>query len=317
MLKFIIKRILVAIPIFVGITLIVFILSNLAPGSPVDIIATSGNLNDEQIEALREAYGLNRPIIVRYVVWLGDLVRGDLGETAGTQQSVAEMIGQRIGPTLVLSLSSLVLSLIVGITLGILSAHKPYSVWDKLASGLAFFGNSIPSFFMALLLIYIFAVRLQVLPASGMWGPGEHTLGNLLSHLLLPAIIISLQSVGGYIKQTRGSMLECINEDYIKTARSKGISEWRITIHHTLRNAWIPIVTQIGLSVPYLVGGSVVTEQVFGWPGIGSLMISSINTRDYNTIMGITVLIAVVVLVVNIVLDVIYAYLDPRIMSEN
>jgi peptide/nickel transport system permease protein len=315
--KFVVKRILGAIPIFIGITLIVFILSNMAPGSPVDLIASNANLSDEQVQELKIAYGLDKPVLVRYGLWLEDLVHGDLGTSTKTNQAVASIIGQRIGPSLTLSLSSLVVSLLIGITLGILSAHKPYSFWDKLSSGLAFFGNSVPSFFMALLLIYIFAVKLKVLPASDMWGSGAHTLKNLLTHLLLPALVISLQSVGGYIKQTRGSMLECINEDYIKTARSKGISEWRITIHHCLRNAWIPIVTQIGLSVPYLIGGSVVTEQIFGWPGIGSLMITSINSRDYNTIMGITVLIAVVVLVSNIVLDVVYAYLDPRIMAEN
>ncbi len=317
MLKYIIKRLLLAIPIFLCITLIVFLLSSIAPGSPVDIIASSANLSDEQVQALKVQYGLDKPIIVRYGIWLNDFLHGDLGMSTKGNQSVSHLIGQRIGPTLILTVSSLVFSVVIGITLGILSAHRPYSFWDKLSSVLAFFGNSVPSFFVALLLIYIFAVRLKVLPASGMWGSGPHTLGNLLQHLLLPALIISLQSIGGYIKQTRGSMLECINEDYVKTARSKGISEWRVTICHVLRNAWIPIVTRIGFSVPFVIGGAVVTEKIFGWPGIGSLMVDAINGREYNVIMGITVLIAVVVLLTNITLDVIYAYLDPRISSES
>jgi len=315
--KFIFKRILVAIPIFLCITLIVYTLSSIAPGNPVDIIASSANLSDEQVEALRIAYGLDKPILVRYLMWLGNLLQGDLGMSTKGNQAVAYIIGQRIVPTLVLTLSSLIFSVIVGVALGILSAHKPYSFWDKFSSGFAFFGNSVPSFFIALLLIYIFAVRLHILPASGMWGPGEKTLGNLLEHLLLPSLIISLQSIGGFIKQTRGSMLECINEDYVKTARSKGISEWRITMCHVLRNAWIPIVTQIGFSIPFVIGGAVVTEQIFGWPGIGSLMVTSITARDYNVIMGITVMIAIVVLATNIILDVVYAYLDPRITAES
>ena len=317
MLRYVLKRLLLAVPIFICITLVVFCLSNMAPGSPVDILASNANMSEEQVQELKEAYGLDKPIIVRYGKWLADLGQGDLGMSVKTNQPAAKVIGERIGPSLVLSLTSLVISVIIGVMLGIVSAHRPYSVWDKLSSAIAFLGNSVPSFFVALLLIYLLAVKAKVLPASGMWGSGEHTLGNLASHLFLPCLVISVQSIGGFIKQTRGSMLECINEDYVKTARSKGISELRITICHVLRNAWIPIVTQIGFSIPYVIGGAVVTEQIFGWPGIGSLMVASINGRDYNVIMGITVMIAVVVLLTNIVLDVIYAYLDPRISAES
>ncbi|MDO4501176.1 MAG: ABC transporter permease [Erysipelotrichaceae bacterium] len=316
MVKYTLKRFIQAIPIFIGITLIVFVLSDAAPGSPVTMIAGQAGLSDAQVEALKIAYGLDKPVLVRYWFWLCDIFKGNLGISTSTGVGVSKIIGQRLGPSLILSLTSLVISVIVGVLLGILSAYKPYSFWDKLASALAFFGNAVPSFFMALLLIYIFSVKLKVLPASGMYGPGAKDLANLLQHLLLPAIIISLQSVGGYIKQTRGAMLECINEDYIKTARSKGIGEYRVMIHHALRNALIPIITQIGLSVPYLIGGAVVTEQIFGWPGIGSLMVNAVNSYDYNLIMGITVLISIVVLVSNIVLDLVYAALDPRISQE-
>ena len=316
MLKYTIKRILQAIPIFIGITFVVFILSDLAPGSPIDIIASQAALTEEQIEALKIAYGLDKPVVIRYFIWLWGIVRGDLGTSTSTGVAVATIIGQRLGPSLTLSLTALVFSVVIGVFLGIMSAYKPYSLWDKFASGLAFIGSAMPSFFMALLLIYIFAVKLHWLPASGMYGPGPHNFANLATHILLPALIISLQSIGGYIKQTRGAMLECVNEDYVKTARSKGISEWQVTIRHTLRNALIPIITQLGLSVPYLVGGAVVTEQIFGWPGIGSLMVNAVNTFDYNLIMGITVMISVVVLLTNILLDLIYAALDPRISQE-
>ena len=317
MIKYIIKRLIQAIPIFIGITFVVFVLSNAAPGSPIDIIASQAGLSEEQIQALRVLYGLDKPVLVRYWNWLVDLMHGDLGTSSSTGLAVTKMIGQRLGSSLLLSCSALAISIVLGVTLGILSAYKPYSFWDKLSSILAFLGSALPSFFTALLLIYIFAVKLKVLPASGMWGSEKHTLANLLKHMILPVTIVSLQSIGGYIKQTRGAMLEAINEDYIKTARSKGISEWQVTIRHALRNALIPIVTQIGLSVPYIVGGSVVTEQIFAWPGIGSLMVSAVNSFDYNMIMGITVMISIVVLAVNILLDVIYAYLDPRIAAES
>lgn len=316
MLKYTLKRILQAIPIFIGITLIVFLLSDAAPGSPISMIAGQAGLSDAMVEALKKSYGLDKPVLVRYWLWLLGIFKGDLGISSSTGIEVSRIIGQRIGPSLTLSLTSLVISVVLGVFLGILSAYKPYSIWDKFASALAFIGNAVPSFFMALVLIYIFAVQLKVLPASGMYGYGPKNLANLATHLLLPAIIISLQSVGGYIKQTRGAMLECINEDYIKTARSKGIGEWNVVIRHALRNALIPIVTQIGLSVPYLIGGAVVTEQIFGWPGIGSLMVNAVNSYDYNLIMGITVLISIVVLASNIVLDLIYAALDPRISQE-
>lgn len=315
--KYIVKRLLISIPIFIGITFIVFMLANLAPGGPLDIIAASANMSQEQLEALKVSMGLDKPVLVRYGIWLRDLFHGDLGMSTKTAQEVSHIIGQRIGPSLTLSVTSLAVTVVLGIALGILSAYKPYSFWDNFSSAIAFLGTSIPSFVVSLVLIYIFAVKLKALPAQGMYAAsGGGGLKDLSIHLVLPVVVMCFQSIGNYIKQTRGSILEVMNEDYIKTARAKGLKEITITIRHALRNAWIPIVTQIGLSVPYVIGGAVVTEQIFGWPGIGSLMVSSISGRDYNVIMGVTVLIAVVVLVANIVLDVLYAYLDPRISTD-
>lgn len=315
---YILKRIAVSIPIFLGITIIVFLLSNLAPGGPMDILAASGNLTSAQLADLEHSMGLDKPVLVRYGLWLWDVLHFDLGTSDKTSQDVAMMIGQRIGPSLLLSLTSLLITMVLGIGLGLLSAYKPYSFWDTLSSALAFLGSSVPSFFVSLVLIYLFAVRLGVLPAQGMYSPSSgRAFGDLVRHMALPVFVMVLQSCGGYIKQTRGSVLEVMNEDFVKTARSKGISEGQVTWFHTLRNAWIPIATQLSLSVPYVIGGAVVTEQIFGWPGLGSLMVQAINTRDYTLIMGITVLISVVVLAANLMLDVAYGFLDPRIRARN
>lgn len=318
MAKYVLKRLLLAIPIFIGITFIVFMLANMAPGSPLDIISASANLNNEQLEALKVSLGLDKPLIVRYFVWLTDLLRGDFGlSSKNVSITVWSMIQPRIGPSLLLSISGLIFAVILGVLMGVISSLKPYSIGDKLASLLAFIGTSVPGFFFSLIFIYIFAVKLDWLPASGMHSASsDQGIGDLLYHLILPVTIMTLQSIGSYIKQTRSGMLEVLNQDYIKTARSKGIAETTVIIVHGLRNAMIPIVTQISLSVPWVIGGAVVTEQIFGWPGLGSLMVTAVSSRDYNVIMGITVLIAIVVLCANIVLDIVYMYLDPRINNE-
>lgn len=318
MSKYILKRLLLAIPIFIGITFIVFVLSNLAPGSPLDIISASSSLNPEQLEALKISLGLDKPIVTRYFIWLADIFHGDFGlSSKNVSVTVWSMIKPRIVPSLFLSINGLVIAVIFGVLLGVVSSLRPYSLWDKISSFVAFIGTSVPGFFIALSAIYIFAVKLKMLPASGMYSStGSKDIADLLTHMVLPVFILGLQSIGGYIKQTRSSMLEVLSQDYIKTARAKGITENRVVILHGLRNALMPIVTQLSLSVPWVIGGSVVTEQIFGWPGLGSLMVTAVSSRDYNVIMGITVLIASVVLVSNILLDVVYTYLDPRISNE-
>lgn len=314
MLKFIIKRVLLALPTFFGVTLVVYILSSLAPGSPADIIASAGNLSEEAYEALKTSMGLDKPILVRYLLWLTDLLQGNLGISLSGNQPVAYLLSQRIGPSCILAVSALLLALLVSIPAGVISAYKPYSKWDNAFSMLAFLGTAIPNFFLGLLVVYIFAVKLKLLPAQGMYTTGQAgNIASVLQHLILPTFVLSLQHIGNFIKQTRGSVLEVLNEEYIKTARSKGIKEHAVIIKHALRNALIPIVTSIGLAIPVLVGGSLVTEQIFSWPGIGSLLIQSISVRDYNVIMGVTVIVALVVLVTNIVMDVLYGFLDPRI----
>ena len=314
MFRYILKRLLYAIPVFLGITFVIYTLINLAPGGPLSVIAASGEMSLSDLEALKISMGLDKPIVIRYFIWLGDLFHGDFGISYRTSQEVSLMISQRIMPSLMLTGTGILAAMLVGVPLGIISAYKPNSVWDHISTFISFIGASVPNFFLSLLLIYVLAVKLKWFPTSGMQSSGmSGNLLDLLHHLALPAFVCGIQPIGNYIKQTRSSVLEVLNEEYIKTARSKGLTNVVIVLKHAFRNALIPIVTTISLSIPFLIGGAVVTEQIFAWPGIGSLMITAITSRDYPVIMGVAVLICGVVLVANLILDLIYAALDPRI----
>ena len=313
MIRYIVKRLLYAIPVFLGITFAIYALINLAPGGPLSVLAASGELSLSDLEALKVSMGLDKPLVVRYFIWLGDLLHGDLGVSYRTSQEVGMMIGQRIIPSLITG-TGIIGAILIGVPLGIISAYKPNSVWDHISTFISFIGASVPNFFLSLLLIYVLAVKLKLFPTSGMYSSGAgNDLGDLLHHLALPAFVCGIQPIGNYIKQTKSSVLEVLNEEYIKTARSKGLTNPVIVLKHAFRNAMIPVVTTISLTIPFLIGGAVVTEQIFAWPGIGSLMITAITSRDYPVIMGVAVLICGVVLVMNLILDLIYAALDPRI----
>lgn len=314
MIRYIVKRLLYAIPVFLGITFAIYALINLAPGGPLSVLAASGELSLSDLEALKVSMGLDKPLVVRYFIWLGDLLHGDLGVSYRTSQEVGMMIGQRIIPSLMLTGTGIIGAILIGVPLGIISAYKPNSVWDHISTFISFIGASVPNFFLSLLLIYVLAVKLKLFPTSGMYSSGAgNDLGDLLHHLALPAFVCGIQPIGNYIKQTKSSVLEVLNEEYIKTTRSKGLTNPVIVLKHAFRNAMIPVVTTISLTIPFLIGGAVVTEQIFAWPGIGSLMITAITSRDYPVIMGVAVLICGVVLVMNLILDLIYAALDPRI----
>ncbi len=304
MFRYILKRLLYAIPVFLGITFVIYTLINLAPGGPLSVLAASGEMSLSDLEALKISMGLDKPIVIRYFIWLGDLLHGDFGISYRTSQEVSLMISQRIMPSLMLTGTGILAAMLVGVPLGIISAYKPNSVWDHISTFISFIGASVPNFFLSLLLIYVLAVKLKWFPTSGMQSSGmSGNLLDLLHHLALPAFVCGIQPIGNYIKQTRSSVLEVLNEEYIKTARSKGLTNVVIVLKHAFRNALIPIVTTISLSIPFLIGGAVVTEQIFAWPGIGSLMITAITSRDYPVIMGVAVLICGVVLVANLILD--------------
>ena len=314
MLRYIGKRILIAIPTFLGITVLVYVLSSLAPGTPLEMIFNDPNATAEQMAAMKAKLGLDQPVMIQYFNWLVQLLHGNMGASYRTGHAVWADISERIGPTLLLTMSSLVFSILIAIPLGIMSAYKPYTAWDYISSAFSFIGAAIPNFFAGLVFVYLLSVVLKIFPSGGMYDTsGVRTLPMLLHHLFLPMLVLSIQQVGSLIRQTRGAMLDVLQEDYIRTARAKGALEGRVLFKHALQNAFIPIITRIGMMIPFLVGGAVVTEQIFAWPGLGSLMVLSINSRDYPVIMGITVFIAAAVLIGNMIVDLVYGLLDPKI----
>ena len=262
-------------------------------------------------------YGLDQPVLVRYWNWLSGFFTGNMGTSTLYHRPVVEVLSQRIGPTLILSFTALLIAVIVSLPLGVMSAYKPYTVWDNLASVVTFFGSCMPGFMTCLIAISIFSVTLKWFPTQGMYTANSaHDFANLAYHLALPALVSSMHMMGRLIKQTRSAVLEVMNEEYIKTARSKGLKERKVVIGHALRNALIPIITQISLSVPGLVGGSVVIEQIFSWPGMGSMIIACINARDFDPVLAATVVICATVMVANLLLDFLYIALDPRVARE-
>lgn len=313
------KRIVFSVVIIFVLTFFVFMLSNSISGNRIDaMLGEDGvSISQEAYDALVHEMGYDRPLLVRYVEWLNKFIHGDMGISEMQNRPVAGIVMSRIGPTLTLTFTSLLISVLLAIPLGTMAANKPYSIWDNLSSLIAFIGSSMPGFMLALFGIYVFAVKLGWVPTQGMYTTGqEHTLIDLIHHLALPACICGFQMSGNLIKQTRSAVLEVMHEDYIKTARSKGPGEGRVVILHALRNALIPIITQLSLSIPGLVGGSVVIERLFSWPGMGNLIITSVNSRDYTPLMAAAVLICTVVLLSNILIDFVYLLVDPRLAKE-
>jgi peptide/nickel transport system permease protein len=256
-------------------------------------------------------------VIVQYYHWLVNLLHGDLGYSFTSQKAVIDLIGERIGATLLLAGCSILFSMLIALPLGVMAASKPKSKRDYASSFVSFFMMASPNFFVGLILIYFLSVKLKLLPSSGMYdSSGTKTIGMLLRHMILPCLVLSFQQIGNWFRQMRGSMLEVMTEEYIRTARAKGLGKWQVIRMYGLKNAFIPVLTVIGMSVPGLVGGAVVTEQLFGWQGLGTLMITAINGRDYPVIMGTTVVIALIVLGVNLLTDLAYGFLDPRISYQ-
>ena len=312
MLKYILKKILLAIPVLLGITIIDFLLMNLA-GSPIDMM--TGPKVTESMKAMRAAaWGLDQPIWKQYLGWLGEILQGNLGYSYKTYQPVAEMIGSHIGPTLLLMGSSPVLGLLIAVPAGIYSAVHRYQKRDYAMVTTSFVFSSVPSFFMALLLIYLFTVRLGWLPSSGMTTPGlDGSVTDILRHMVMPVLVLAMGVAGSNIRYIRSAVLEILEMDYLRTARAKGIGRFRVINKHALRNALLPIVTVIGMQIPTLFGGAVIVEQVFSWPGLGLITMSAILGRDYPVIMGVCLLSAVVVLLANLLTDIVYALVDPTI----
>jgi peptide/nickel transport system permease protein len=312
MWRYVIKRLLMIIPVLVGVTFFVYLVLSLAPGDPVQTIL-GDKASVEAQEQLRANLGLDKPLLVQYVNYIGRAVRGDFGKSYKNQVPVMQQVLERFPNTLLIASGAIILSLILGIPIGIISARRQYSFVDNAAMLGALIGVSMPGFWMGLLLVIVFSLRLKLLPSSGM---NTQSLIALLRSLVLPVIALSTYSLAMIARMTRSSMLEVIRQDYINTARSKGISERQVVFSHMLRNALIPIITAVGLQFGTLVGGSIMTETVFSWPGIGRLIVESIKSRDIPVVLGSVIFLSVVFSLVNLIVDLLYAFVDPQIKSQ-
>ena len=318
MTKYILRRLLISIPTLVGITMIIFLLASLMPGDAVTAMTSiDAPLSDELMKIRRGQLGLDQPLPVQYARWLGQLLRGNMGHSYISSERISWMIFNRIPASLELMGVSLLFSILVGIILGVLSALKHYSWIDYTLTILGFVGLSMPVFFLGMVFIYVFALRLDLFPTSGMATLGEpFSVPDNLRHLFLPALSLGLFRTAVFMRYTRSSMLEVLKEDYIRTARAKGLHEPTIILRHILRNAMIPVVTIIGMTLPVLLAGAVIVETMFQWPGTGLLYITAITQRDSPVIVGLTFVIAAMVLLSNLLTDIVYAVIDPRIRYD-
>lgn len=315
MTTFIVRRLLISIPVFLGITLLVFTFVALAPGSIADaLIRPELGANAEAREAIIRRYGLDQPIPIRYVLWLANALQGELGYRAMNGTPVAAEVLRGLTASVILTGTGMLIGMCVGIPLGILSAVRQYSKVDFALTGITFLGISLPSFLLGIGGLWLFGLQFKVFPIAGMTTVGKpFDIVDFLRHLALPALILGFGYMAIFLRYTRASMLDVIHSDYVTTARSKGLPGSIVLSRHAFRNALIPIITIIGLSIPEFVGAAVVTEAVFSWPGLGLMMVEGVGQRDFLLIMGITILLATVVLVANLVTDVAYGFADPRI----
>ena len=310
---YILKRVGFAVLMLVGVSIILFTIMRLAPGGP-EAVLIGGEFSQEAAAQIRQRLGLDRPIALQYLGWAGAAVRGDLGRSFKTGDPVAALILDRLGPTLQLTAGALTLALVVAVPLGVLAAVRRGTIWDTLGSAVALFGVSFPSFWLGIMLILLFSEVLHLLPPSGLSEYGrEAELSARVRHAILPTLTLGLIQMASFMRFTRSSLLEVLRQDYVRTARAKGLGGARVVWRHALRNALIPVVTVVGLSLPTLVGGAVLTETVFAWPGIGRLAVGAVFERDYPVIMGNLVIVAVLTLVANLVADLAYGVVDPRI----
>ncbi len=312
MWKYILKKILLAVPVLLGITIIDYAIMSLA-GSPLEMMA-GPRMTEAGLALKAEQLGLDQPVWMQYVKWLGELLHGNLGTSFKSYRPVAELIGENIGPTLLLMGTSLVVGLLIAAPAGIYSAIHRYKKRDYAVVTTSFFASSVPGFFLAMLLVYLFNVKLQWLPSSGMTTAGVGgDFWDIVRHMIMPVTVLAVSVAGSNIRYIRSSVLEILEMDYLRTATAKGIGRKLVIGKHGLRNALLPIVTIIGMQIPMLFGGAVIVEQIFSWPGLGLITMNAITGRDYPVIMGVCLLSAVVVLASNLITDIVYALVDPTI----
>jgi len=314
MTRYIVRRLVQSVILLVLVTMIAFSLMHLAPGGPLAVYTLNPSIRAEDIERLERNFGLDRPLYIQYAKWASGMVQGDWGRSFRDSQPVNNIILSRMWATFELAGTALAIAMILGIFIGTLGAIKQYSVADYLSTVGAMLALSIPTFWFGLMAIYLFSVQLGWLPSGGRQTLGEDfSLIDRLRHLILPATVLGFVLIATWSRYTRASMLEVINQDFIRVARAKGLSEKRIIITHGLRNALGPLVILAGIQIPLLFGGALVTESVFTWPGMGRLFVDSLNYRDYPVMMGILFLTAVLVITFNLLADIIAALIDPRV----
>ncbi len=330
MTKYIIRRILILIPVLVGISFLVYMLMLSAPGGPLAAFGQNPKMTAEQKQKIAEQWGLNKGPLEQYTSWFFSMLQGNWGFSFATRKPVIDIIMERVPATLLLTVTAYVLQQLIAIPLGIWSALKRYSLSDKLFTVISYVFLSMPTFWLGLILVFTFAANLQWLPTGGITDPREPAfgrpeywawwgtsfgaaLGSLITHLILPVVTLTLVGIAGDSRYMRSSMLETVNQDYIRTAKSKGLSDGQVVRRHALRPSLLPVVTNIALNLPFLISGAIVTETIFSWPGMGRLFIQSVENADYPVMIGIVFILSALILIFNLVADVLYAVIDPRI----
>ncbi|MCK1708939.1 MULTISPECIES: ABC transporter permease [unclassified Bradyrhizobium] len=316
MSQYVLRRLLIAIPSLLGISVVLFVVLALAPGDPFSELATNPNVPPEVQAALRAKFGLDDPIYLRYLHWLNAMLHGDWGFSFVSRMDVDQLILQRLPATLYVIGSAQILALLIAIPVGVYAATKPYSLFDQVANTLAFVGFSLPTFFTGILFILVFSITLDWLPfvyTTDIKGTGIHWVLEMIRQAIMPVAVLGLFQAASMTRFVRSAVLDVIRLDYVTTARAKGLGQAKVIVKHVMRNAMIPVVTLIALQMPAVFGGAIVTEQIFRIPGIGSLLISSILSNDTPVVMAVTFVFACLVVLFNLIADVLYGWLDPRI----
>ena len=309
------RRLLLAVPVLIGVSLLVFAVMHLSPGDPAAIML-GAQATREDVERLHRDLGLDRALPVQYARWMGRVLQGDLGRSIPLGREVLPEVLVRFKATLILTGGALLVALVIGVPAGIVSATRQYTWLDRLSMGIAVTGVSLPVFWTGIMLIIVFSLTLRWLPSAGMFSPYGGGFGDLLWHLVMPAVTLGTASAAALARMTRSAVLEIVRQDFVRSARAKGLGERAVVGRHVLKNALNPIVTVLGIQVGTLLGGAILTETVFSWPGLGSMMVRAIQARDYPLVQGGVLLIATTFVVVNLLVDLLYAVFDPRIRYE-
>ena len=311
MLDFIARRLIAIVPVLTIVAVLIFMMLRLTPGDPAAVIA-GDNATSDQIADIREKLGLNLPLWQQFGIWIGNILQGNFGESFFFKKTVAELIAQRIEPTLALGICTIAFAIVVAVPIGVMAAYKQGSLFDRCVMGFAVIGFSVPGFVIGYCLIYVFAIELGWLPVQGYVRIGVN-FWQFLERMMLPSLTLSVGFIALISRITRASVLEVLNEDYIRTARAKGLSNRVVLMRHALRNAAVPIMTVVGIGIAIVLGGAVVTESVFGLPGLGRLTVEAVLSRDFPTIQTVILMFSVVYVLVNLLIDISYTFFDPRI----